>query len=285
VEFGLEANLECCRLCLRGAGLAVGLGRRTEARGFSGRQGFLRLGGQRRDTVTVGVQLVGIDVEVGQVSGAEAGGQGDICGVAADGHENSSEAAVVVASVEINPFAVEEDLVPGAEVTGSAPRLTNVSYVACDVAGGNVVAAGEGDGQVLEVAANADALGEDVHSGLGGAGGVVIEGDALMYPVTDGDGALPAMRIGLEEIVGDGAELVDLAVAAGEEELEDVGGKVVDDGLVGVGVDRIGIGAGVDQVGSGQPEVSGRGDEAGTPVAEDVEVISRGNDGLGVIGG
>jgi hypothetical protein len=197
-------------LCLRGAGLAVGLSRRAEARGFSGRQGFLRLRGQGWDAFAFGVEFERVDVEVGQVSGAEAGGEGDVGCVAAYSHEDSSEAAVIMASVEVNPFAVEEDLVPGAEVTGSAPRLTNVSYVACDVAGGNVVAAGEGDGQVLEVAANADALGEDVHSGLGGAGGVVIEGDALMYPVTDGDGALPAMRIGLEEIVGDGAELVDL---------------------------------------------------------------------------
>ena len=138
---------------------------------------------------------------------------------------------------------------------------------------------------MLKVAADPHALGEDVHCRFRGARCVVIEEDTLVDPVANRDGALPALRNVAEEVLGDGAELVDLAVAAGKQELEDLGGEVVDGRLLGVGINFVGLGAGFDQVGSGEPEVAGGRDEAGTAIAEGVEVVARGNDGLGVAGG
>jgi hypothetical protein len=279
------ARLRGSRLRLSRAGFTVvGLRGGGELGHFSGYRG-LSCGRFWRNPVAFGVQLVGVDVEAREMGGTEAGGEGDVGCVAACGHQDSSQPAVVVASVEVDPSAVEEDLVPGAEVSGAAVGLPDVTDVAGDVAGWNVLAACEGDGEMLEVAADADALGKDIHGGLGGASCVVVEGDSFMDPVSNGNRTLPALWVGLEEVSSDGAELVDLAVPAGQKELQYIGRKVVDGGLLSIGIDRIDVGAGVDDVGAGQPQISRRSDEACTSVAEAVDVVSRRYDRLRIAGG
>jgi len=93
-----------------------------------------------------------------------------------------------VAGVHVPPAAVDPDLVPGAEVAGAGVGDADVADVAGDVAGGDFHAAGEGDGEVLVVAADADALGEDVHGGHGRARLVVVEGYFFVDPIADGGG-------------------------------------------------------------------------------------------------
>ncbi len=240
------------------------------------------LGGNFRwqgDGFAAGVDLVGFDAEVGEVGDAEAGGDGDVGGVAAGGHEDTAEAGMVVAGVHVPPFAVDEDLVPGAEVAGAGVGDADVADVTCDVAGGDVHGASEGDGEVLVVAADADALGEDVEGGFGGAGGLVVEGDFVVDPVTDGGGESEAGAHVAEEVVGDAVEAIDLAVAAGEEELEGLGGKVFDEGLGCVEGLRFGLVVGVDGVGAGEAQGAGGSDEAGAAVAEAIEVVGDGEGG------
>lgn len=165
----------------------VGLGRGLQYGDFRGGGEILRTGGRPRAPVAVGVKLIGIDIETRKVSGAEACGEGDIGGVAARGHQNSSPPSIVMASVEVDPSAVEEDLVPRAEVAWAAVGLANVPDVAGDIAGRNILATREGDGQMLQVAADANALGEDIHGGLGGTRCVVVEGHSLMNPISNVD--------------------------------------------------------------------------------------------------
>jgi len=187
----------------------------------------------------------------------------------------------LVAGIHVPPAAVEPDLIPGAEVSGGGGGDADVADVAGDVACGDVQAAGEGDGEVLIVAADADAFGEDVHGGLGGAGHFVVEGDLLVDPFADGGGEGPAGAEMAEEILGDAAEAVDFAVAAGEEELEGVGGELVDGDLGEVEALEFGVAVVLDDVGAAEADVAGGSDEAGAAVAEAVEVFGEGDVGGG----
>ena len=223
------------------------------------------------------VDFEGVDVEVGEVGAAEAGGDGYVGGVAAGGHEDAAYARVIVAGVHVPPAAVEPDLVPGAEVAGAGEGDADVADVAGDVAGGNLHGAGEGDGEVLIVAADADALGEDVHGGHGGASLFVVEGYLTVDPVADGGGQGPAGAKVAEEVMSDAAEEVDFAVAAGKEELEGFGGEELDGGLGEVEALELGEVVGGDDVAAVQAELAGGGEEAGAKVAERVEVFVYGN--------
>jgi hypothetical protein len=223
--------------------------------------------------IAEGVDLEGVDVKVGEVGAAEAGGDGYVGGVAAGGHEDATGTRVVVTGVHVPPAAVDPDLVPGAEVAGAGVGDADVADVAGDVAGGNLHAAGERDGEVLEVAADADALGEDVHGGHGGASLVVVEGDFFVDPVADGGGEGPAGAEVAEEVVGDRAEEVDFAVAAGEEELEGFAGEELDWNLGEVESLELREAVDVDDIAAVEAEVAGGGEEAGAEVAEGVEVF------------
>ena len=76
-------------------------------------------------------------------------------------------------------------MIPGAEVAGACGGNSDVAKVAGDVARGYVHAAGKGDGEVLVIAADADAFGEDIYGGLGGTSMLVVEDDLLVDPVAD----------------------------------------------------------------------------------------------------
>ena len=76
-----------------------------------------------------------------------------------------------------------------------------------------------------------------------------------------------------EEVVGDGAEEVDFAVAAGEEELEGFGGEQLDGGLGEIEALELGEVVGGDDVAAVEAEVAGGDEEAGAEVAEGVEVL------------
>src|SRR5207237_1941348 len=112
------------------------------------------------------------------------------------------------------PAPLQPDLVPGAEVAGAAERVTDVAEIAGDVAGRDVLASSESYGQMLEVAADTDSLGEDVHCCLRGSCRHVVESNLLVNPVADGGGARPAWREAPTEILRYLAKTIDLAISA-----------------------------------------------------------------------
>src|ERR1700733_6841935 len=164
----------------------------------------------QRNFVALHVNLIRFNVEFDEVSGAETCCDGNIGCVAARSHQNSTEARVIVACVNVDPSAFKKNLIPGAEIPGTAKRLTDVPDVAGDIAGGNIQAAGKSDGEVLEIAADTNSLYEDIRGSFGRSRGVVIKGDLVMHPIADSYRPFPSALGGSELIVGDSAELVDL---------------------------------------------------------------------------
>ena len=104
---------------------------------------YLTLGGDRaasfegvigqRNSVAVRLYLVRFNVESDEVSGTEACSDGNISCVAARSHENSAEPRVIVARVKVDPSASKKNLIPGAEISGTAKWLTDVPDVAGDI--------------------------------------------------------------------------------------------------------------------------------------------------------
>ena len=133
---------------------------------------------------------------------------------------------------------------------------------------------------MLEVAADANAFGEDIERGLDGAGAAVVKADVSVDPVADPDGACPAGRGVAEEVAGDERHLVDLAVAAAEEELQDFRWELFDRMLYGFGADGVDDGFGGDEAVAAEAKHAGRSEEAGAAIAEAVDVFGYG-DGLG----
>src|SRR5580698_2116715 len=78
---------------------------------------------------------------------------------------------------------------------------------------------------MLEVAADSNALAEDVHRSLRWPRRVVVKHHLLMHPIADRCSLLPPRCNGAEEIMSDSGEAVYLAVAARQKKLEHVGGK------------------------------------------------------------
>jgi hypothetical protein len=70
------------------------------------------------------------------------------------------------------------------------------------------------DGEVLEIATDANSLDNDIRGGLGRTRGVVVEGNLVIHSVADSDSTFPFGLGGSELAVGDTAELVDRAIPA-----------------------------------------------------------------------
>jgi hypothetical protein len=176
----------------------------------------------QRNFVAVRIYLIRFNVELDEICGAETRCDGNIGCVSARGHENSTEARVIVPCIKVDPPSVKKNLIPGAEISRTAKRLTDVSDMAGDIACWNIHAATKCDGEVLEIAADANSLDEDIRGGLGRSCGVVVEGNLVMHPVADGYRAFPSGLGGSELAVGDSAELVDFAIPARQEKLQNL---------------------------------------------------------------
>src|SRR5205814_4499875 len=94
----------------------------------------------------------------------------------------------------------------------------DVAEKAGRVSGGDVERSQERNGEMLEVAADALPLEVDVVGGLRRSRELVAEGDVRVDPVHHRLHPLPGLGRGAEEIPGDRAQAVDLAVAARQEE-------------------------------------------------------------------
>ena len=236
---------------------------------------------RQRNFVAISVDLIRFNVELDEVSGAETRRYRNISCVAARCHENSTEARVSVACVKVDPSASKKDLIPCAEISGTAKRLTDVPDVAGDIARWNIHAASKCNGEVLEIAADPNSLDEDIRGGLGRSGGVVVKGDLVMHPIADGYRPFPTAFDGSELAVGDSAELINLAIPARQEKLQDLRGKILYKHLLRAGVLDIGKWVGFNYVRAGKPKVASGGQKAGAAIAEGINIVGRGHNGVG----
>jgi hypothetical protein len=92
----------------------------------------------QRNFVAIRVYLIRFNVEFYEICVAETCRDSDISCVAARGHENSTETRVIVACVKVYPPAFKKDLIPGAEISGTAKRLTDVPDVTGDITRWNI---------------------------------------------------------------------------------------------------------------------------------------------------
>ena len=171
----------------------------------------------QRNFIAVRVYLIRFNAEFDEVRGTETRRDGNIGCVAARSNENSTEARVSVPRVKVDPSAFKKNLIPGAEISGTAKWSPDVSDVAGSIAGWNIHAASKCNGEVLEISADANSLDEDIRGGLGRSRGVVVKSDLVMHPIADGYRAFPSSLGGSKLALGDSAELVDLAIPARQE--------------------------------------------------------------------
>ena len=188
------------------------------------------------DFVAVGVNFVRFHIKLDEIGRSKAGRDGDVGCIATGSHEDSTEARIIVPGIEIDPLPVQEHLVPGAEVATTTQGLANVTNVARDITCWDIHATGESNGEVLEISANPNSFDENVGRGFCGSRGVVVKRDLVVHPIADRDGPLPARFLRSELIVSDRTKLVDLAIPARKQKLEDFGGKVIDRHLFCIGV-------------------------------------------------
>jgi hypothetical protein len=121
----------------------------------------------QRNFVAVCVYLIRFNVELDEVSSTETRRDSNIGCVPARSHQNSTEARVIVPCIKVDPPAVKKNLIPGAEISRTAKRLADIPDMAGDIACWNIHAASKCDGEVLEIAADANPLDEDIRRGLG----------------------------------------------------------------------------------------------------------------------
>lgn len=124
---------------------------------------------------------------------AEGRREGGVSGVAAMGHENAANARDIVARVKGVPLPVQVGLKPGAEIHGESHRChTNIAEIAGAVAGGDVHAATQGDGQMGKIATDAGALAQRLQGCATGACAHIVKSSMLVDKIADGLHTWPA---------------------------------------------------------------------------------------------
>src|SRR5450432_173658 len=168
-----------------------------------------------------GLGFFGHDLEFDQLRFSEGGCDGAVRGVTSTCHQDASDARNVVASIEGVPTAAEECLEPGAEIHGRGDRWhADVAQVTGGVAGRNVHASAQRDGEVGEVPADAHALLVGLESRAGRAREGISEGQMPVDVVHDGLNATPAPGRAAEGGPGELREAIGLAVAAARQEAD-----------------------------------------------------------------
>src|SRR5271166_6619640 len=173
--------------------------------------------------------LLGHHLKAHEIGDAKGGRDRDVCGVATTSHDNAAHAAMVVTRVYRVPAAIEKDFGPGAEIHGiDIGRNADVAEIAGAIAGGNVHAAAERDGEMGEVAADADAFAHGIAGATGWARVGIAEPDLRVNEIADRlhDPRAPGQFS--EPRPGEIGELVAVAIAARKQEQQHVVGKVGD---------------------------------------------------------
>src|SRR5258708_5727353 len=210
-----------------------------------------------------------------QLGGSEAGGDRDVGGIAAARHHDATDPRMVVASIEGEPLAIEIDLEPRTEIHRSRVRWNaDVAEIAGAIARRNVHAAAQGDGEMGEVAADADALIVAFGSGAVAAGVMVAERNALMDIVADRLHPGPSAVDAAEQRPCQIGQLLGIAVATAQQIDQDVVGQFTDRNLSRVGSRGIGQTAVGDQKRVANFQQAGRCYDPGAGVAEHVDIIT-----------
>jgi hypothetical protein len=169
--------------------------------------------------------LLGHHLKSHKVGDAEGGRHRDVGGVAAAPHNNAADPRMIVTRVHRVPAPREKDLEPCAEIHWiNVDWNADVSEIAGAVAGRNVHAAAERDGEMGEVPADADAFVHGIAGATSWARVGITKADLRMNEIADrlhtqGAGQLSELRPG--EI----GELVAIAIAAREQEQQRLVGK------------------------------------------------------------
>jgi hypothetical protein len=188
---------------------------------------------------------------------------------------------MVVPGVHRPPAISQVNLEPGAEIHRRIGwRDPNIAQVPGNVARGYVHGAAKGHCQVLKVPADADPLGKDIQSSLGGSGVLVAESDLRMNPAADRADPAPTRRYIAKQLHGNVREPVHLTITAVEQVHEGLVGQVCHGMLNRLDWRRI-LQAGIlNQCGIGQPDMPGRGDKPRAAIAEHVDIAGNRNFGV-----
>src|SRR2546421_4666322 len=125
------------------------------------------------------------DEELLEGSLAEVCGQGNIRGVAPPGHNDPTDARNIVSRIECVPAVAEIDFEPAAEIHRKDQWHADVSHVAGNIAGRNVHAATERNGEMTEIAADAMGIVVNVEGGFERIGEVITKGDVIVDPIAN----------------------------------------------------------------------------------------------------
>ena len=163
------------------------------------------------------------DIEPGKHRIAKLGRDRDVGRVAPAGDNDTSDARDVVPGVEGEPASVEKHLEPGAEIHRRRVfRHADIAEIARAIARRNVHAAAERNGQMGEVAADAELLVVAFGRRAVTACMVVAELNAVMHIIADRLYTLPAARDRPEQRPGEIGQLLGVAIAAAVEERQDL---------------------------------------------------------------
>jgi hypothetical protein len=215
--------------------------------------------------------FVGDHHKLGEGSLAEGGGDGAVGGVSAGGHQDASDARGVVPRIEGPPAVAEINFEPGAEIHGAIRgRDADIAEVAGGVARGNVEGTAEGNGEMLKIAADANALGVNAQRRAGGTREFIAEGDVAVDPIANRQDAGPSFRHDSEQFYRGVHEEIDFAVAAAHQKKEHIGREFLDRNFLSVEALRVRQAGVVNQSGVVKANLPRRSDDAGAGVAETI---------------
>ena len=219
-------------------------------------------------------RFFGPDQKFRQSVGSETVRQRHVGSVAAIGDKDAADTRRIVAWIEDMPVPTEINFDPGGKIHCLIRRWqADVSDVAGAIARRNIEAAAERRGEMCKVAAHALALVIGLVRRPRRARILVAEIHDVVDVIADCLHTRPARRHIAEEAPGFVRQPIGLAIAAGEQELQRLGGKLLDrmlDGsrerpaipFAGIVDDRIGQNL----------EMAGRREEAIAPIAETIAI-------------
>ena len=139
----------------------------------------------------------------------------------------------------------------------------------------NIHAAAERDGEMREIAADAQPLLIGLIGGARGAGILIAKGQMIADKIANRLDPAPAARRRSEQLPGNIAELVGFAIAAAEHENERVIRQPFDRDLFGIELDRVGLAANLDDGIAANGQIARRRHKPADTIAECIEINLR----------
>ena len=186
-----------------------------------------------------------------------------------------------MAGVKRPPAVLQIHFEPGAEIHGRGPfRHTDIAQVSGGIAGGNIQRAAESDGQMLEIAADSGALGENVQGRLRRTRVLVAKRHLPVHPAADGLHAAPSRLQVAKQFDSDIRQPINLAVTAVQEIAQHLWRQLIYRMLLRVGIGFVGRPRVFNQRGTGEAQRSGGRKPPGATVAVAVDIALNLTSGL-----